>query len=144
MMKASMRTEGLAVARSYAKLFAELHLTPEQTASMKDLMINRTMASADMITAAMSGQADSAQLLAQAVQVKADQAAIDGQIKQLLGDDNYTQYQAYGKTLPERMVVTQVADQLADSPMAVGADHGRGTAELQVHHRLLRSFQAQR
>ena len=36
--------EGLAVARSYAKLFADLHLTPEQTASMKDLMINQTMA----------------------------------------------------------------------------------------------------
>src|SRR5664279_1489156 len=116
MMKASMRAEGLAVARSYAKLFADLHLTQEQTASMKDLMINRTMASADMITAAMLGQTDPAQLQAQAVQVKAEQTAIDGQIKQLLGDDNYTQYQAYGKTLPERMVVTQVADQLADSP----------------------------
>jgi RNA polymerase sigma factor (sigma-70 family) len=135
MMKASMRTEGLAVARSYAKLFAELHLTPEQTASMKDLMINRTMASADMITAAMSGQADSAQLLAQAVQVKADQAAIDGQIKQLLGDDNYTQYQAYGKTLPERMVVTQVADQLADSPMAVGADQEQQLFDAMVEER---------
>jgi hypothetical protein len=135
MMKASMRTEGLAVARSYAKLFAELHLTPEQTASMKDLMINRTMASADMITAAMSGQADPAQLQAQAVQVKAEQAAIDGQIKQLLGDDNYTQYQAYGKTLPERMVVTQVADQLADSPMAVGADQEQQLFDAMVEER---------
>jgi RNA polymerase sigma factor (sigma-70 family) len=122
MMKASMRAEGLAVARSYSKLFADLHLTPEQTASMKDLLINKTMASADMITAAMSGQADPAQIKAQGFQVKADQAAIEDQIKQLLGDDNYAQYHAYGKTLSERMVVTQVADQLADSPRAVGAD----------------------
>jgi RNA polymerase sigma factor (sigma-70 family) len=135
MMKASMRVEGLAVARSYAKLFADLHLTPEQTASMKDLMINRTMASADMITAAMSGQADSAQLLAQAVQVKAEQAAIDGQIKQLLGDDNYAQYHAYGKTLSERMVVTQVADQLADSPRAVGADQEQQLFDAMVEER---------
>jgi RNA polymerase sigma factor (sigma-70 family) len=135
MMKASMRVEGLAVARSYAKLFADLHLTPEQTASMKDLMINRTMASADMITAAMSGQADPAQLQAQAVQVKAEQAAIDDQIKQLLGDDNYAQYHAYGKTLSERMVVTQVADQLADSPTAVGADQERQLFDAMVEER---------
>jgi len=119
MMKASMRAEGLAVARSYSKLFADLHLTPEQTASMKDLLINKTMASADMITAAMSGQADPAQIKAQGFQVKADQSAIEDQIKQLLGDDNYAQYHAYGKTLSERMVITQVADQLADSPRAV-------------------------
>jgi hypothetical protein len=135
MMKASMRAEGLAVARSYAKLFADLHLTPEQTASMKDLMINRTMASADMITAAMSGQADPAQLQAQAVQVKAEQAAIDDQIKQLLGDDNYAQYHAYGKTLSERMVVTQVADQLADSPRAVGADQEQQLFDAMVEER---------
>ena len=135
MMKASMRAEGLAVARSYAKLFADLHLTPEQTASMKDLMINRTMASADMITAAMSGQADPAQLQAQAVQVKAEQAAIDDQIKQLLGDDNYAQYHAYGKTLSERMVVTQVADQLADSPRAVRADQEQQLFDAMVEER---------
>jgi hypothetical protein len=122
MMKASMRAEGLAVARSYSKLFADLRLTPEQTVSMKDLLINKTMASADMITAAMSGQADPAQIKAQGFQVKADQAAIEDQIKQLLGDDNYAQYHAYGKTLSERMVVTQVAYQLADSPRAVRPD----------------------
>ena len=135
MMRASMRAEGLAVARSYAKLFADLHLTPEQTASMKDLMINRTMATADMLTAAMSGQADPAQLQAQAVQAKAEQTAIDGQIKQLLGDDNYTQYQAYGNTLSERMVVTQVAAQLADSPRAVGADQEQQLFDAMVEER---------
>lgn len=135
MMRASMRAEGLAVARSYAKLFADLHLTPEQTASMKDLMINRTMATADMLTAAISGQADPAQLQAQAVQAKAEQTAIDGQIKQLLGDDNYTQYQAYGNTLSERMVVTQVAAQLADSPRAVGADQEQQLFDAMVEER---------
>jgi RNA polymerase sigma factor (sigma-70 family) len=135
MMKASMRTMGLAVARSYAKLFADLHLTPEQTDSMKDLLMNKTMAGADMITAAMSGQADAAQIRAQGMQVKADQAAIDDQIKQLLGDDNYAQYDAYGKTLEERMVVTQVADQLADSPKAVRADQEQKLFDAMVEER---------
>jgi RNA polymerase sigma factor (sigma-70 family) len=135
MMKASMRAMGLAVARSYAKLFADLHLTPQQADSMKDLLINKTMAGADMITAAMSGQADPAQLQAQAVQVKTAQAALEDQIKQLLGDDNYAQYHAYGKTLEERMVVTQVADQLADSPRAVRADQEQQLFDAMVEER---------
>jgi RNA polymerase sigma factor (sigma-70 family) len=135
MMKASMRAEGVALARSHAKLFTDLHLTPEQTDSMKDLLINKTMASADMITAAMSGQADPAQMQAQAVQVKAEQASIEDQIKQLLGDGNYAQYHAYGKTLSERMVVTQVADQLADSPRAVSADQEQQLFDAMVEER---------
>jgi RNA polymerase sigma factor (sigma-70 family) len=135
MMKASMRAEGLALARSHAKLFADLHLTPEQTDSMKRLLMNKTMASADMITEAMAGQADPATLKAQAIQVRAEQAAIDDQIKQLLGDDNYTQYHTYGKTLEERMVVTQAADQLADSPRAVRADQEQQLLDAMVEER---------
>jgi hypothetical protein len=135
MMKASMRAMGQSVARSYAKLFADLHLTPEQTAAMKDLIVNKTMAGADMITAAMSGQADPAQIKEQGIQVKAEQAAIEDQIKQLLGDDNYTQYQAYGKTLEERMVVTQVADQLADSPRAIRPEQEQQLFDAMVEER---------
>ena len=135
MMRASMRTMGQAIVRSYAKLFTDLHLTPEQTDSMKRLLMNKTMASADMITEAMAGQADPAQLKTQAIQVKAEQATIDDQIKQLLGDDNYTQYQTYGKTLEERMVVTQAADQLADSPRAVRADQEQQLLDAMVEER---------
>jgi RNA polymerase sigma factor (sigma-70 family) len=122
MMKESMRTMAQANVRAYAKLFADLHLTPEQTATLKELMMNQVMASAEMTVGAMAGQADPAQLKAQVVQVKAEQAAIDDQIKQLLGDENYERYHAYGKNLPERLVMTQFADQVADSPKAVNSD----------------------
>jgi RNA polymerase sigma factor (sigma-70 family) len=135
MMKAQMRAMGQSVARSYGKLFADLHLTPEQTTAMKDLIVNKTMASADMITAAMSGQADPAQVHAQAVQVKADQSVIEDQIKQLLGEPNYSQYQTYGKTLSERMVVTQVSDQLADSPKAVHPEQEQQLFDAMVEER---------
>ena len=135
MMKANMRAMGLSVARSYAKLFGDLHLTPEQSAAMKDLLVNKTMAGADMITAAMSGQADPAQLQAQAVQVKEAQAALEDQIKQLLGDDNYAQYQAYGKTLSERMVITQFSDQLAGGPKAVPPEQEQQLFDAMVEER---------
>jgi FtsZ-binding cell division protein ZapB len=122
MMKTSMRAMSQSIVRSYAKLFADLHLTPEQTTALKDLIINKQMAAGEMGAAAMTGQSDPAQLQAQAVQVKAEQAAFDDQIKQLLGEANYAQYQAYGTSLSERMVVTQLADQLADGPKAVRPD----------------------
>jgi FtsZ-binding cell division protein ZapB len=135
MMKANMRAMGQSVAKSYAKLFADLHLTPEQTAAMKDLIINKTMAGADMITAAMSGQADPAQLQAQTVQVKTEQSAIEDQIKQLLGEANYAQYHTYGKTLSERMVVTQLSDQLADGPKAVRPEQEQQLFDAMVEER---------
>jgi RNA polymerase sigma factor (sigma-70 family) len=119
MMKTSMRAMSQSIVRSYAKLIADLHLTPEQTIALKDLIINRQMAAGEMGAAAMTGPADPAQLQAQAAQVKTEQEAIDNQIKQLLGEANYAQYQAYGTSLSDRMVVTQLADQLADGPKAV-------------------------
>jgi RNA polymerase sigma factor (sigma-70 family) len=119
MMKANLRAMSQGIARSYAKLFTDLHLTPEQTTALKDLIINRQMAAGEMGAAAMTGQADPAQLQVQAAQVKVEQDAIDDQIKQLLGEANYAQYQTYGNSLSERMVVTQLSDQLADGPKAI-------------------------
>jgi FtsZ-binding cell division protein ZapB len=135
MMMASMRSMSLAVVRAYAKLFTDLHLTPEQTTALKDLMINKQMAPAEMATAAMSGQSDPAQLKAQGIQVKAEQEAIDEQIKQLLGEDNYARYHAYGKSLSERLVVTQVADELADGPRAVRADQEQQLLDAMIEER---------
>jgi RNA polymerase sigma factor (sigma-70 family) len=122
MMKAAMRSMSLVAVKSYAKLFADLNLTAEQTATLKDLIINKQMASAEMAATAMAGQADTAQLKEQAAQVNAEQAAIDEQIKQLLGDDNYARYQSYGKNLSERVTVTEFEDQLAGGPRAVSPD----------------------
>ena len=119
MMKTSMRAMSQSIVRSYAKLFADLHLTPEQTTALKELMINRQMVAGELGAAAMTGPSDPAQLQAQAARIKTEQDAIDTQIKQMLGEANYAQFQAYGTSLAERMVVTQLADQLADGPKAV-------------------------
>ena len=135
MMKTSMRAMSQSIVRGYAKLFADLHLTPEQTTALKDLMINKQMVAGEMGAAAMTGPANPAQLQAQAAQVKTEQDAINNQIKQMLGDDNYAQYQAYGKTLSERMVVTQLADQLADGPRAVRPEQEQQLFDAMVEER---------
>src|ERR1035437_2374493 len=89
MMRATMRSMSLMVVKSYAKLFADLHLTAEQTAALRELMISKQMAGAEMAATAMAGQADTAQLREQGTQVDAEQSAVEAQIKQMLGDENY-------------------------------------------------------
>jgi RNA polymerase sigma factor (sigma-70 family) len=135
MMKATMRSMSLVVVKSYAKLFADLHLTAEQTAAVKDSMVNKIMAGAEMAATAMAGQADTAQLRQMDDQAGAEQAAIDEQIKQLLGDDNYARYQAYGKNLSERMTVTEFEDQLAGGPKAVSSDQEQQLISAMIEER---------
>jgi len=46
----------------------------------------------------------------------------DAQIKQFLGDDNYQMFQAYEKTTPDRMTVSQFSDQLSGSATPLTTD----------------------
>jgi RNA polymerase sigma factor (sigma-70 family) len=135
MMKAAMRSMSLKVVKSYAKLFADLHLTDEQTGTLKDLMMNKQMASAEMAATAMAGQADTAQLKELGAQVNAEQSGIEQQIKQLLGDENYAQYKEYGKNASERVTVTEFEDQLAGSPKAVTPDQEQQLISAMIEER---------
>jgi hypothetical protein len=80
------------------------------------------MAGTEMGMSAMSDDLDAAQRKELVDQAKASTDAIDAQIKQFLGDDNYAQYQAYEKTQGERTTVNGLTDQLAGGPTALTAD----------------------
>jgi RNA polymerase sigma factor (sigma-70 family) len=135
MMRATMRTMSLKVVKSYAKLFADLHLTAEQTAALKELMISKQMSGAEMAATAMAGQADTAQLREQGARVNAEQSAIEEQIKQLLGDDNYARYKEYGKNASERLTVTEFEEQLAGSSKQVSSDQEQQLVSAMIEER---------
>ena len=135
MMKATMRSMSLTVVKSYSKLFADLHLTAEQTAAMKDLIVNKVMTSAEMAATAMAGEADTAQLKELDARAGAEQSAIEEQIKQLLGDENYARYKEYGKNASERVTVTEFEDQLAGGPKAVNADQEQQLISAMIEER---------
>jgi RNA polymerase sigma factor (sigma-70 family) len=135
MMKSTMRSMSLTVVKSYAKLFADLHLTAEQTATLKDLIMSKVMAGAEMAAAAMAGQADAAQLREQGAQVSAQHAAIEEQIKQLLGDDNYARYQEYSRNASERWTVTEFEEQLAGGPKAATPDQEQQLVSAMIEER---------
>ena len=97
--------------KTYAPLYSQLGLTAEQSASMKELVLNRSLVDAGAAMEMMSGDVDSTNRAQIVEQAKIQKDAIDIQIKQMLGDDNYKQYEDYQKTIPDRMTIGMFRDQ---------------------------------
>ena len=103
------------VDKSYAEFFKSMNLTPEQTEAMKDLILNKMLGSADAGMEMMSGDMDADKRAELTKQMKDQKAAADAEIKALLGDENYTAFESYEKTIPDRMALDQFRNQLGDS-----------------------------
>lgn len=100
------------VDKNYGKFFADLHLTPEQSSALKDLILNKQLGAADMGLSMFSDDQDPAKRAELVQQIKAASDTADAQIKEFLGEDNFAQFQNYEKSLGERMAVSGFKDQL--------------------------------
>lgn len=107
--------------KEYGALFQQLHLTPEQTTALKNLIEKKMFAGTDAGFSMLDGSLNVPQRADLAKQVKSQTDKIDNQIKQLLGDEDYQTFQNYEQTVPDRMVVGQFSDQLAGTGMALSA-----------------------
>lgn len=101
--------------KQYAALFQQLNLSPDQAAALKDLLLKKMSAGTDAGMSMMDGSLDAAQRADLAKQIKSQTDGYDAQIKQFLGDDNYQAFQAYEKTTPDRMTLSQFSDQLSET-----------------------------
>jgi len=121
MIKTQQKTMmGVMVDKNFKDLFASLNLSPEQAATLKDLITKKMLVDADMGMQMIGGDLDAAKRAELTEQAKADKAAVDEEIKNFLGGgDPYTQYQSYEKTMPERMALGQFQDQLAGGTSAL-------------------------
>jgi hypothetical protein len=108
--------------KQYAALFQQLNLTPEQTATLKDLLQKKMLVGADAGMSMMDGSLDASQRAELSKQIKSDTDEYDAQIKQFLGDENYQGFQAYEKTTPERMTISQFSDQLSGGATPLSPD----------------------
>ena len=108
--------------KTYAPFFAQLGLTTEQSAALKDLVLNKSLVDAGAGMEMMSGEMDATNRTQILEQAKKEKDAIDAQIKQMLGDDNYKQYEDYQKSIPERMTIGMFKDQQASGAAALTPD----------------------
>ena len=123
MIKSSQKMfMGPMIDKQYAALFQQLNMTPEQAATLKDLLQKKMLAGADAGMSMMDGSLDAAQRADLAKQTKSETDDYDAQLKQFLGDDNYPAFQAYEKTVPDRMTVSQFSDQLAGGASPLSND----------------------
>jgi hypothetical protein len=113
---------GPMVEKNYGGFFSSLGLNPEQTATLKDLIVKKTLVDADMGVSMLAGDLDADKRTEMLQKGRADKDAIDDQIKAFLGDDNYPQYKDYEKTQPERTALGMFRDQQASGPGALTGD----------------------
>ena len=113
---------GPMVNKQYADLMKQLNMTPEQSATFKDLVQKKMFAGADVGLSMMDDSLDATQRADMQKQVKSQTDEVDGEIKDFLGDQNYQAYQSYEKSVPDRMAVGQFNDQFAGTANALSAD----------------------
>jgi len=105
--------------KQYGDFLKQMNLSPEQSAAFKDLIVKRTLAGTDVGLAMMDDSLDASQRADLAKKARDQTAAVETEIKQLLGDNNYQSFQNYEKTVADRTTLSQFSDQLAGSPTAL-------------------------
>jgi hypothetical protein len=100
------------VDKNYAAFFKAMNLTPEQSAAMKDLIMNKMLGDTEMGLEMMGGDLTPEQREAMVAAAKERKDTLNQQMKELLGEENFSTYEAYEKSVPDRMAVSQLNDQL--------------------------------
>jgi hypothetical protein len=102
----------------YSALFKNLNLSAADLDKFKNMLVEKQSAVLDVMAAAREqglnprDSADRAQL---AALLQTAQTQVENSIRQTLGDGQYAQYQNYEQTLPQRNIVTQLAQSLSYS-----------------------------
>jgi hypothetical protein len=113
MIKQQQKTVlGGMVDKNYAAFFKSMNLSPEQSAAMKDLIMNKMLGDTEMGLEMMGGNLTPEQRAAMVAAAKERTDTLNQQMKELLGEENFSTYEAYEKTVPDRMAVSQLNDQL--------------------------------
>ena len=112
-------TLGPVLDKQFGALFQQLNLTPDQTTTLKDLMEKKMLVQMDAGYSTLDSSLTAAQRAEMTKQVKDQTDDIDNQIKQFLGDEKYGEFQSYQKTLSDRMMVSQLSDQLSGTANAL-------------------------
>lgn len=98
--------------KNYADFFKAMNLTPEQTAAMKELIMNKMLGGAELGMEMMSGEMTAEQRTELTKKMKETTDTINQQLKELLGAENYSQFENYEKSIPDRMALEQFKGQL--------------------------------
>jgi len=124
MIKQQQKTVmGGMIDKNYADFFKSMNMTPEQQAAMKDLLLNKMLGGAELGMEMMGGDLSPERRAELTKQIKEASDAINQQLKDLLGAENYSQFEAYEKTIPDRQALETFKTQLgADAQLTAAQE----------------------
>lgn len=113
-MREMMREQQKAMVNMmYGGLFKELNLSPEEKDKFKELLTESQMGKVAAAQGVLGGTQDEATTAAAKKAVADAKKQADADIKALLGEQRYAQYEDYQKNVGERMQLDQLKNQLA-------------------------------
>jgi RNA polymerase sigma factor (sigma-70 family) len=114
MMKFMRDQQATLLKKQYDPLLKQLNLTPEQGDAFYQLLLDNQMNNMQRGASLFSGggKGDAAQALADSAQ------ELQAGLKNLLGDDGYSQYQDYQSVIAVRMQLDQMKSDFADNPLS--------------------------
>ena len=97
---------GATIDKNYGKLISNLKLTDEQSAKLKDMLLDRQLDTASIAMAMLSGETNSTNGDSIAKQTQDSIEASNAKLKDFLGTNNYATFEEYEKTLTERSTMS--------------------------------------
>ena len=133
-MKEMLQNQQRAVAKKmYGPMFKELNLPPDQQKQLSDLLLDSQMNTMDDAVNLFSGDGTLKTNAINALTEK--QKAASDQIKALLGDEKYAQYQDYRKSMGDRTMLNQFQDEFAGSDTTLTDDQYKQLIQLMKEER---------
>jgi hypothetical protein len=122
-MRKMMRQQQLAMMDTmYGPLFKQWRLSPEEIDQFKERLVDSQMGGMENAGALLGGGADPAGREEAMRAISEKHKAAEEQLKSLLGEERFAQYQDYQGTLGERMMLNQFQQQLAGGRNALNDD----------------------
>ena len=113
------------ISSRYAPVLRSLHLSPDQIAQFKALLLEKQTVRNDVLLSATQQGINPLQNPKELRDLEASaQAEIDTKIKTVLGDDAYAQFQNFQQTQGQRNVVNQLRDSLSYTATPLTKEQG--------------------
>ena len=123
MRKAMAQQQRMGIDLVYGSLMKQLKLSPEQEEKFKEMLIAQQMENMSQAGAMFEGDASERAKVAQ--ELAAKRAEKEEEMKELLGEEKFAEYQNYNQTLGERMMLEQfgrtadITQQQSDQLLAI-------------------------
>lgn len=114
MRKAMEQQQRMGMDMIYGGLVKQLQLSPEQEKKFKEMLLAQQMENLSQAGAMFDGDGTDRAKVAQDLAAK--RAENEEQIKELLGEEKFAEYQDYNQTMGERMMLEQFARSTEISP----------------------------